>query len=281
MAVKIMMDSASDMPQAEAKELGIKIMPLTVQFGDEEYIDGVNLSPSEFYTKLEESKIMPKTSLVNEYTWGEAFREATADGNEVVAVILSSTLSGTYRAAENAAKEFEGKVFVVDSLSGGFGVGILGMYAYGLAKKGLHAAEIAKLCEEKKKNIRIFAVIDTLKYLKKGGRISTAAAFVAESLSIKLMASVIDGEVKVYGKTLGRKKANLNTNKSIADVGGIDFDMPISYFYSGNDTTNLNNFINDIAPSTQGAEIPTYVLGATIGTHVGPGAVGIMFFKKD
>ena len=280
MSVKIMIDSASDFSEEEAKKLGFLFMPIQVRFDGEEYMDGVDLLPSEFFNKLTSSKEMPQTSLINSFRWNEAFENATKNGDKVVAITLSSKISGTYEAAVEASKSFGEKVFVVDSLNAALGERLLGLYALELSKKTLSAKEIASLLNEQKSKIRLYAVIDTLKYLKKGGRISATTAFFGEMLSIKPIISVINGKVEVIGKVKGNKKGNQYIITKTEEAGGIDFDMPYGVLYSGNDKSNSDRFLEESKSIFAGNEPTNYVLGCTIGTHIGPGAVGIAFFAK-
>ena len=282
MAVKILIDSASDLSQEKADELGIILMPIKVQFGENEYLDGINLSPSEFYDKLTTSKDLPQTSLINEYQFEEKFKELTQNGYDVVAITLSSKLSGTYNCANEASKKFNNKVFVVDSLNASLGERILGEYAANLAKKSLSAQEITNNLNEKKTKIHITAVIDTLKYLKKGGRISVATAFVGEMLSIKPVIAVIEGEVKVIGKCHGLKKGYLSICDYVLNKGGIDFSMPYGLIWAGNNDSNIKSFklISERFWKEYEDEIMLHQIGSTIGTHVGPGAIGVAFFEK-
>ncbi len=280
MNIKIMVDSATDFTEKQAKDLGLLFVPISVMFDGEEYLDGVNLFADEFYNKLETCSSMPQTSLINEFRWSEAFEQATSDGSELIVITLSSKLSGTYQAAVNASKKFNGKVLVVDSLNAACGEGILAKYALKLRDEGKKALQIFDKLNEKKKDICVYAVIDTLKYLKKGGRISTATAIIGATLSIKPIVGVIDGEVKMLGKAMGNKKGNLMLNEIVQDNGGIDFDMSWCYLWSGNDMTNIEKYIKDSKYLVEDREYSLSVLGSTIGTHVGAGAVGLAFFKK-
>ena len=166
MSIKILIDSGSDLNESEAKNLGLNFIPMQIQFGDREYLDGIDLFGNKFFELLEKSNDLPKTSLINYYRWNETFEELTKDGSEVIAITLSSELSGTYNAALDASKNFNG-VRVVDSLNATYGEAILGIYALELVKKGLSLNAIIEELEEKKKDICVYAVIDTLKYLKK------------------------------------------------------------------------------------------------------------------
>ena len=282
MAVKILVDSASDFNEKQAQEMGVVLMPIKVQFGEEEFQDGFNLLPQEFYEKLVTSSELPQTSLINEYQFTEKFKEITVNGDEIVAITLSSKLSGTYNCAVEASKKFDGKVFVVDSLNACFGEGILCKYAVELANKGMSAQEIVAKLEEKKSKIKVMAVLDTLKYLKKGGRISATTAFVGEMLSIKPMIAVIDGEVKVVGKCHGLKKGFMALCEDVQKSGGIDFDMPHGLIYSGNDLTNINSFktFSERIWKENEDDIGVSIIGSTIGTHIGPGTIGVVYFQK-
>ncbi len=280
--IKIIVDSASDIEQDEADELGISLIPMKVRFGDEEYSDGINLTHKEFFEKLIESAELPQTSQINEYSWEEKFKELTADGSEVIAITISSKLSGTYSSAVKAAKKFGGKIYVVDSMEACIGERILLQYAIRLVKEGRSATEIFKELNEKKSKIQLLAVLDTLKYLRKGGRISSVAAIAGEMLSIKPVVSVVKGEVKLVGKAIGSKKSNNLLNQLVERCGGIDFDMPYVLGYSGLSDDYLQKYLKDSERLWKGkAEfIPFYMIGSTIGTHVGPNAIAVAFFAK-
>ncbi len=281
MSIKIMIDSNSDFSEREAKSLGFLYMPISVRIDDADYLDGVDLLPEEFYQKLATCKNIPQTSLINEFRWQEAFEEATADGSEVIVITISSKLSGTYQAAVNAAKGFDGKVFVVDSMNAAFGEGALCLYAKQLRDEGLSAPEIVARLNERKKDICVYAVIDTLKYLQKGGRISATTAIIGTTLSIKPLVGVIDGEVKMIGKAMGYKKGCSALNSLIQRAGEIDFSMPMGYIFSGSDRGNIEKYKKESAHFVQDREVQAYSLGCSIGTHIGAGTVGLVFFKKS
>lgn len=283
--VKILVDSASDVTEEEAKNLGISMLPMEITFGDETFLDGVNLSHERFFEMLIESADLPKTSQINEFRFNEEFEKLTSDGSELVVITLSSKLSGTYNCARNVAKNYAGKVFVVDSLQATIGIRILCEYAIRLVKEGRSAKDIAKLLDDKKAKIKLMAVLGTLKYLKKGGRISSLVAFAGEMLSIKPVVSVVNGEVKLVGKAMGSKKGNNLLTQLVEKSGGIDFSMPYALAYSGLSSEYLNKYLKDSKPLWEEhidkiENIPSYMIGSTIGTHVGPGAVAVAFFAK-
>jgi len=281
--VKILIDSASDIEKDEADALGVHLITVRIRFGTEEFLDGINLTHSRFFEMLIESDELPQTSRINEYEFAEKYGELTADGSDVVVITMSSKISGTYSGAVKAAKDFGGKVYVVDSLNACIGERILCQYALRLLGEGLSAREIAAELDVKKHKIQLLAVLDTLKYLRKGGRISAAAAFTGELLSIKPVISIIKGEVKLVGKAIGSKKGNNLLTQLVDRCGGIDFGMPYGLVYSGLSDDYLNKYLNDSAKLWKDNTdfVPSYLIGSTIGTHIGPGAVGVCFFAKD
>lgn len=281
--IKILVDSASDLEQQDASELGVTVLPLQIRFGSEEYLDGVSLTHREFFEKLIETDELPQTSQINEYRFDEVFASLTADGSEVIAITLSSKLSGTHASAVKAAKKYTGKVIVVDSLNACIGERILLEYAVRLVGEGkLTAAQIAAELDEKKGKIQLLAVLDTLKYLRKGGRISSVTAIAGEMLSIKPVISVVRGEVKLVGKAMGSKKGNNLLTQLVRDCGGIDFTMPYVLGYSGLSDAFLQKYIRDSESLWKGYtdHVPYHMIGSTIGTHVGPGAIAVAFFAK-
>ena len=281
--IKLMADSACDLEQTEADALGIALMPLSIRFGREEYWDGVTLSHREFFEKLIETDEIPQTSQISDYRFEEAFASLTADGSEVIAVTLSSKLSGTHACAVRAAKKFPGKVYVVDSMNACLGERILVDYALRLIREGqLSAPEIAAKLDEKKNKIQLLAVLDTVKFLRKGGRISTVTAFAGEMLSIKPVISVVKGEPKLIGKAMGSKKGNNLLNRLVDECGGIDFTMPYVLGYSGLSEDFLMKYLHDSEHlwKEHTDHVPYYLIGSTIGTHVGPNAIAVAFFAK-
>lgn len=281
MAIKILIDSASDINLEEAKEMGIELISMTINFGEDEFYDGVDLYPSQFYEKLIETDIIPTTSQINPFRWEEKFEEMTKDGDEIIAIVMSSKLSGTYYSACQAAEKFNG-VYVLDSLSVAAGERVLCEYALRLIKEGLSAKEIFNKLDEEKKRINLIAVVNTLEYLKKGGRISSAVAFAGELLSIKPVLGVVDGEVKILGKAMGSKRSN-NMLNTLVEKKGIDFSMPLSTLWSGLDKTMLDKYIKDSSALWAGKidKLPEHIIGCTIGTHAGPGAFGFVFFEEN
>ena len=279
MKIRIITDSASDLLAPHRPD--ITVLPMTITFGEEQFLDGVDLTHRQFYEKLIEREALPTTSQIAPAQFEKAFRAAVDAGETVVAVVLSSKLSGTYQSACIAAEEFPGKVFVVDSANATIGERILVERAVQLMDQGLEAAAIAAQLEEEKQDIRLVALLDTLEYLKRGGRVSASVALVGGLLAIKPVVAVRDGEVVVLGKARGSKNGNNLLVQEIQKTG-VDFSRPYKLGYAGLDDVLLQKYIADSATLWEGHvdQLPTGTVGGTIGTHVGPGAIAVAFFQK-
>ena len=281
MAIKIIVDSASDISLKEANEMGIEMLPMQITFGEELYYDGVDLLPYEFYEKLIESDELPKTSQITPFRFEEKIEELVNQGHEVIVITISSKLSATYNNAYMSCRNFEGKAFAVDSLSATIGERLLVLHALNLIEEGKTVQEIVDELNEVKHRIAIIALVDTLEYLKRGGRVSPAVAFAGELLSIKPVIGVVNGEIKVIGKARGSKKGN-NLLNELINERGIDHTLPYGAVFSGLSDANLRKYIHDSAPLyiEYIPSVPRYPIGSTIGTHVGPGALGVAFFTN-
>lgn len=282
MSVKIIVDSACDITQEKAKEMDIDVLPLKTMFGDEEFLDGVTLNHQEFFEKLIETGIMPTTSQLTPYEYEEKFREIKESGDTAVCITISSKLSGCYQSACLAAEDYEDYITVVDSQNVSLGEQILVKYAARLRSLGKSAPEIAADLEQKKGNLRLIALLNTLEYLKKGGRISSAAALAGTLLSIKPVIAVENGEVAILGKARGSKNGNNLLTEYVKQSGAIDFDMPYCLAYSGLSDSTLQKYLADNIQLYHGQaeQPPVTTIGSAIGTHVGPGAIAAAFFAK-
>ena len=278
MSVRIIVDSTADLP-AESKAR-VKVVPMTVHFDDEEYIDGVTITHREFYEKLIETDVIPHTSQATPASFVPYFEEVSKAGDSAVVITLASALSGTYQSAVIAAEDFE-NIYVVDSATATIGTGILAELALRLADRGMSAADIAARLDEEKKNIRIIAMLDTLEYLKRGGRISKTVAFAGGLLNIKPVISLVDGEIVVLGKARGSKQGNNLLVSEIEKAGGVDFFKPVLLGYTGLNDDLLQKYIVDSAELWRydASELRSTVIGSVIGTHAGPGAIAVAFFK--
>ncbi len=277
--IRIITDSGSDLPQNPHPQ--ITVLPMTIRFGEEEYRDGVDLTPREFYEKLVETDQLPTTSLVSPLAFEGACRKAEEAGEEVVIVTISGELSGTYQSACIGAEEVK-NAYAVDSRTVAIGQQILVWRGLQLAEEGKSAKEIAAILTEEREELHVLAVLNTLEYLKKGGRISPAAAFVGGALSIKPVVTTKEGKVAVIGKARGSKNGNNYLMKEIEATSGIDFDRPLRLGYTGLGDELLQKYIQDSREAWVGHEEALVVspIGPTIGTHVGPGAIAVAFFAK-
>ena len=281
MAVKFIIDSASDVLPGECKKLDAVHVPMTVRFGDKEFADAVDLSHKKFYKMLTSgTEEHPTTSQVTPTAWAEAMEKVVENGDTAVVITLSSKLSGTYQSACIAAEDFGGKVFVVDSMTATVGERLLLLYGIRLAQEGLDAAAIAARLDAIKDKVRIYGRVDTLEYLKKGGRIGAATAVVGTMLNIKPIISVQDGVVQNVAKARGAKAADKQLRDLVAKSGGIDFSKPLCAAYSGLEDDNLKTFLEESPDMLCGTKVPIATVGSVIGTHVGPGAVAIAYFQN-
>ncbi|MEE0945726.1 MAG: DegV family protein [Acutalibacteraceae bacterium] len=279
MGIRIIVDSTADLTP-EFKDR-VHVVPLTLNFGTEEYIDGVTIDHKTFYEKLIESDVLPTTSQATPDAFMKEFDKAKEAGDNAVVITLSSKFSGTYQCATIAAADYE-NIYIVDSTSAAMGSGILVEMAFRLLDEGKTAEEIVKALEEEKKKIVVVALVDTLEYLKKGGRISSAVAFAGGVLNIKPVLSVIDGEINMLGKARGSKMGNNLLVQEIDKAGGIDFSKPVLLGYSGISDALLLKYIEDSRHIWEGnlQEVRYTTVGSVIGTHAGPGAVVVAFFKN-
>ncbi len=279
MKTRIIVDSTSDLlPAAKAQ---VHTVPLTVHFGANEYVDGVTIDHKAFYEKLIETDVHPSTSQATPAAFEKEFENARNAGEAAVVITVSSKFSGTYQSATIAAQDYD-NIYIVDSGSVAIGGGILVEYALKLLNEGLEAKEIAVKLEEAKNRICIVALVDTLEYLKKGGRVSKTVAFAGTVLNIKPVLSVADGEIIMLGKARGSKMGNNLLVQEIEKAGGVDFSMPVLLGYTGLSDAMLLKYIEDSKQLWEGkvSEVRYTTIGSVIGTHAGPGAVAVAFFKQ-
>ena len=279
MSVQIIVDSSVDV--AERFRERLHIVPLIIHFGEEELIDGVTINKEQFYRRLVESEQLPFTSQASPVAFQKVYEKVTQAGDSAVVITLASKLSGTYQSACIAAGDFD-NIYVVDSQTAAIGAGVLTEYALARAEAGIGARELAAELERKREDVCLVALLDTLEYLKRGGRISKTAALAGGLLNIKPMITVRDGEVVLIGKARGAKQGNSLLVEKIRACGGIDFDLPILLGYSGLSGESLETYVeysHDLWE--RGTEIlDKTCISGVIGTHTGPGVVAAAFFRK-
>lgn len=280
MKTRIIVDSTADLtPQYKER---VHIVPLTVRFGDDEFIDGVTIDKKEFYEKLIETDVMPTTSQATPDAFIKEFEKAKEAQEAAVVITLSSKLSGTYQSACIAAEEYE-NIYIVDGMSAAIGTGILVELAVRMLDDGMSAKEIAESLEKEKQKVLVVALIDTLEYLKRGGRISKTTAVVGGVLNIKPVASIDNGVINILGKARGSKMGNNLLVEEIQKAGGVDFTKPVLLGYTGISDALLLKYIEDSKHIWKGNldEVRYETVGSVIGTHAGPGAVAVAFFKNN
>ncbi|MBQ8815503.1 MAG: DegV family protein [Lachnospiraceae bacterium] len=279
MSVRIIVDSTADLTP-ELKER-LLVVPLTIHFEEDEYLDGVTIDRREFYEKLIESDVLPKTSQPSPAAFASVYEEVTKAGDSAVVLTVASSLSGTYQSATIAAEDYD-NIYVVDSQSAAIGSAILAELALQLADSGMDAKSIADRMLTERDKVYIVAMLDTLEYLKKGGRISKTVAFAGGILSIKPVVCLDKGEIVMLGKARGSKQGNNLLVTEIAKAGGVDFDKPVLLGYTGLSDLLLQKYVEDSKAlwADELTELRSTIIGSAIGTHVGPGAIAVAFFKK-
>lgn len=279
MSIRIITDSTVDADASYTNKFSV--VPLTVSFGEKDYSDGVDLSKQDFYRMLETGDVLPKTSQAPPDTFARIYRELRDKGDEAIVITVSSRLSGTFQSALIAAQDFP-NVRVVDSRNVSIGSGVLAEYAQQCADQGMGLDELAQHLMSKRDEVCLLARLDTLEYLKKGGRISSTTAFAGGVLNIKPVVTVKDGDVIFLGKARGSKKAN---NFLIEQIGlsGIDYEKPVLLGYTGTSDEMLREYIEESRDLWEGKvdRLCCEQLCSVIGTHAGPGGVAVAFFRSS
>lgn len=280
MSIRIVTDSAADFLPEEAERLGLNIVPLTLNWDGVEYRDAVDITHKEFFDKLVNSDSVPTTSQASPAEFAKVFEKLVSNGDDIIVITISSLLSGTCQSAHIAAGNFEGKVHVVDSLSATVGERLLVLTALDYIMKGMTVDSVVDRLNEDRNNICVMAKLETLEYLKKGGRISSAVAVAGEILSVKPVITIDNGAISLIGKARGSKNGNNLLRKFIIQKGGVDYSRPFCLVYSGTSDDKLREYIDDSKDLWEGKVIglPTATIGPVIGTHIGPGAIGIAFY---
>ncbi|WAM33415.1 DegV family protein [Caldicellulosiruptor morganii] len=280
MGVTIVTDSTADLSPRMYEEFGIKMVPLTVYFGEEAYKDWLEIDPVGFYQKLKSVSELPRTSQPGPQQFLEVFKAELEKGNEVVSIHLSAKLSGTYNSACIARDMLDSsKIFVIDGKTASIGTGILAVIAKRLADEGKSAREIAEIIEQKTKTIRHLFAVETLEYLKKGGRISPAKATLGNILNIKPILHLVDGVVEPFDKVRGMKRA---LPRIIEEVKSKRLDLTkqlCGLSYAGS-LDEAQEYVDLIKSELMPGELIVTQIGSVIGTYVGPGTVAFIFFEE-
>ena len=281
MAVRIVTDTSAEYTVQEGRELQVSVVPMALTYGEESFLVGCEISKETFYHRLLEKKEIPVTSQPSPEQFLQEFEQAKAAGDSVVAILVSSALSGTLQSAV-LAKQICGyeQIYIVDSRNASAGQKILVEAARKMADEGRNASEIVGELEKLKKKIRVIAVVDTLEYLYKGGRLTRAEAGLGTLANIKPLITINEeGKVVVTSKCIGRKKACHQLAEAVLKME-MDWDYPVYYLFTA-DQENCENFKQELEKRMeQKGRGETLELGPTIGTHIGGGAFGIAFVTK-
>ena len=277
MTVKIVTDSACDLTDDEVASYGIEIVPLSIRFGDEEFIDREQLSITEFYARMAPSEHLPQTAAPSPGQFDQAFRRALDGGaDQVVCVNLSRKVSATMEAAEAGARNIDGDIRVLDSGAVTCGLGTIVLAAAQAASDGASADEITAAVADLSARTRVYAVLDTLENLKKGGRIGNAKALLGSMLSIKPLLDFSSGEVEEAGKQRTRKKALAWLRSTVTDNADNIDRLAIAHAMAD----DIDAFVAQVAADTGRNDIRVDVVGPVVASHGGPGLVGVGMVLK-
>ena len=280
MAIQFIIDAGCDLTKEQADALGVILVPMSIRFGDEEFLSGVTITNEAFYQKLENTKLSPSTSQPSPYDFEKVYHKVLDQGDEAVVLCLSSALSGTYQSATIAADGFEDRIHVIDTRAVSIAQRILLDYAMCLRDQGFSAKDIANMVEAKKQDVRAYGAVETLEYLIRGGRLSKAAGAVGSVLGIRPVLFLSDGALAVAGKARGQKSAIALTHSLMAE-DGIDYTMPFMVGYTGNDPSVIDPFLQSPNSVWEGYDVPVCNVGSTVGTHTGPGLFLAAYFHKS
>ena len=274
-AIRVVTDSACDLPQELADELGIEIVPLTIRFGEESFVDRRDLSPTQFWAKVAGSPVLPETAAPSPGAFEAAFRTLASDGADgIVCVTLSSELSATYQAAVLGAKAVEGvvPVRVVDSRAVTLAQGLMAVAAARLAKQGKGLDDCAGVAADLVPRTRIYGALDTLENLKKGGRVGSAQALLGSMLSIKPIIELADGKVEPESKQRTRSKSLRYLVEKVRQFPRVE-DLAVMH----GDAPDIDELLDLLGAVYPREDIIVGQIGAVIGTHAGPRVVGVTF----
>lgn len=280
MPVRIITDSTADLPPQVAAELGIRIMPLYVHFGNEVYRDGIDLTADNFYPKLVANKTLPTTSTVAPVEFAQICDELSKDADEILAITLSSKLSATYDVAlqgRELRKDKKCRVEVLDSKLFSMALGLVVIGAAKRAKEGVCLDNVVEFAKGLYSRMHVRMAFDTLEYVRKGGRIGAAEAFMGRMLDVKPILTLKDGIATPVVRRRTRAKAIEYLRRFAAGFDNIA-ELAVAYTTTPEDALGLVNDLDNVFPKER-----TYlsVIGPVLGTHLGPGALGIAVVEPE
>jgi len=278
--IQIITDSMIDLPKEIIEKHSIIVIPLTIIFGDKEYKDGVDLTNLQFYEKLSQSEELPKTSQISPNTFIEVFKKVLNEGNEILCINGSSRASGTHQSAILAKNSLESdKIQVFDTMGLSFGGGLFVYEAAKMIEEGTNLNELIKRMNEMKLSADHIFTVDTLEYLKKGGRLNPMKATIATMLNIKPILTVTDGLVEPLDKVRGSKKV-VGKMIELAKKRGVNFEDKVVGISHANCPKTLDILKDQVLKELNPKELVITEIGCTIGTHAGPGTLAIFYITK-
>lgn len=279
--IRIVADSSCDITQEEAKKLNIEIIPLPVNFGNDTYLDGIDIDDQKFYKMLAESKELPTTSQPNPLEFINRFEEVKNSDDSMIVITLSSKISGTYNSACLYKDEVNcDRIEIVDSLGTVAKMRRLVLEAVAKRDEGkMNVTELAEYLRKFQERIKLIAFIDTLEYLYKGGRLSGASRIFGTLLNIKPLISIIEGEIRMINKKPGVNKAIEQLAQDFKTYD-IDTNYPIIFAYTAN-PDRMNMMIDRLKQEHDLGNYETNFIGPVVGVHIGPGACAITFVLKE
>ena len=279
MTVQVVTDSTSDISPQDAEELGVAVVPAIVAFGDDVFRDRVDITPSEFYERLVNSRDFPKTSQPSVEAFATVYREIAANGDDIASIHVSSKLSGTLNSASIASEtsELETRIELLDSYTAGVGLRAVVEAAAAQAREGAPLEEVTAAARSVMARCRVVVAVDTLEYLQKGGRIGRASAFLGSALRIKPLIQIDGGEVAPFDRVRTRSKAV----KRLEEVALEDLTLEkLFVIYSDNDTS-ATELVEHVSPHLPHTRIEVIQTGPTVGAYLGPNALGICAVRRS
>lgn len=280
MAIRIITDSTSDIGLEQAKKMNITIVPLKVIFGDTEYKEGIDITMDGFYEKLVTAEKLPTTSQPSPDDFVKYFKEAKEAGDSVLVLLIASKLSGTVQSAMIAKEMADySDIYIVDSMNAITGLRLLVEHAVKLREEGAGIRDIYYTLEKLKDRIVLLAMVDTLEFLHKGGRLSKSSAILGTLLKFKPIITLKDGAIGVVGKERGTNKGIAKILETIDEIGAIDENYPVNFGFTAEDS-KTKMLIEKVVEKYNVNNYGTYPVGCVVGTHVGPGACVITYIKQ-
>lgn len=277
--IRIITDSSSELDPELAARLQVDVIPIHIYFGETEYLDRQTLSVSDFYHKLEQVETLPTTSQITPFQFYQAFQPYVEAGDEIVGIFLSSQLSGTFQSAQAALQMLNTEhIYLVDSLNAALGHHLLVQIAVRLRDQGLSAQQIAQQLETLRHKVRLFACVKTMKYLVMGGRVPAAVGKIGGILGITPLIAVVEGKVEAVGKVRGHKAAHRWMQQQL-EKEPADAQYPVVFCHSVN-PQGRDEMVQALDPFLPNQDYLYCDLGSTVGTHIGPGAIGFAYIAQ-